>query len=51
MPFTRSEFTKQSALTGAGIALTGTVAALATARKAPSSTTVRSGSTTRSAAR
>lgn len=31
MPFTRREFTKQSALTGAGIALTGTVAALATA--------------------
>lgn len=31
MPFTRREFTRQSALTGAGIALTGTVAALATA--------------------
>ncbi|MEE1754883.1 alkaline phosphatase PhoX [Streptomyces sp. SP18CS02] len=31
MPLTRREFTRQSALTGAGIALTGTVAALATA--------------------
>ncbi len=31
MAFTRREFTRQSALTGAGIALTGTVAALATA--------------------
>ncbi|GAA2449027.1 PhoX family protein [Streptomyces pulveraceus] len=31
MPVTRREFTGQSALTGAGIALTGTVAALATA--------------------
>lgn len=31
MAFTRREFTRQSAFTGAGIALTGTVAALATA--------------------
>ncbi|MEU3227669.1 alkaline phosphatase PhoX [Streptomyces sp. NPDC006976] len=31
MAFTRRQFTRQSALTGAGIALTGTVAALATA--------------------
>ncbi|MGN5635015.1 alkaline phosphatase PhoX [Streptomyces sp. AC154] len=31
MAFTRREFTRQSALTGAGVALTGTVAALATA--------------------
>ncbi|MGY3683536.1 secreted PhoX family phosphatase [Streptomyces sp. TE33382] len=31
MPFTRREFTRQSALTGAGIALTGAVGTLATA--------------------
>ena len=41
MPFTRREFTKQSALTGAGIALTGTVAALATAPGALAAAGVR----------